>query len=178
MEYKDYYNKIGLRFTIVNGDLVESETGEFLVSETFQDNCIYINQLQKFAVLITAPNSYIGLPYKLRTYDCTTLWTKWLDSHKGSDYVNVYKRMPHREYYAWLKQGMCAWFDTQPFTKVDPQLLQESDCLVYSYNGTVDSHTGVYIEDNKILHHLPKKLSCIDTLDRSKILGAYRYNGN
>ena len=174
--YKDYENKIGLRFDIVNGDLVESETGQFVVSDQYLENTIYLNKLTKTAALITPQYSYVGNFYQLRLNDCTSLWTRWLDEHKSSHYYDIYKSMSHRDFHAWMKAGMCSYFETQPFEKItDYNLLQEGDCLVYSYDGVVNSHVGIYLPQDRILHHLARKYSCIDNLDKSKILGAYRY---
>ena len=146
------------------------------MSEQYADNTIYLNKLTKKALLIIPKDSYIGLDYKLRLSDCTSLWTQWLDAHKGSHYYDIYKAMSHRDFLAWMRAGMCSYFDTQPFTKItDMSLLEEGDCLVYSFNSLIDSHVGIYIADDKILHHLPKKYSSLDYVDKSKILGAYRY---
>jgi len=175
MEYQNFSDKVGTRFDIVNGDLVESPSGLFIVSETYQNNTIYLNKQSKKATLIVEMSKYIGRPYKLRVSDCTSLWTQWLDANKGSSYYQIYKAMPHREFMAWMKAGMCSYFESQPFTKVTSDNLVEGDCLVYSFNDMIDSHVGIYINENKILHHLPRKMSSLDILDRSKILGAYRY---
>lgn len=175
MEYQDFSNKVGKRFDIVNGDLVESPSGLFIVSETYQNNTIYLNRQANKATLIADMSIYVGRPYKLRISDCTSLWTQWLDKHKGTSYYQIYKTMPHRDFLAWMKAGMCSYFETQPFTKINVNELIEGDCLVYSFNNLIDSHVGIYIDSDKILHHLPRKMSSLDILDRSKILGAYRY---
>lgn len=175
LNYQEFEQKVGVRFDVVEGDLVESPTGPFVVSYNYEINTIYINKLNKTAVVIPDKSSYIGKEYALRFNDCTTLWTQWLDSHKGSNYAEIYKKMGHREYYHWMKSGLCAYFETQPFIKVDVNELEEGDCLVYSYNNSIDSHVGVYIANDKILQHRPKKYSSLDALDKSKILGAYRY---
>ena len=174
--YQDYENKVNTRFDIVHGDLVENTNGQFVVSYQYQENTIYLNKLNKTAYLIIPKDSYIGLDYRLRLNDCTSLWTKWLDAHKGSHYYDIYKAMSQREFLKWMKAGMCSYFDTQPFIKItDYNTLVEGDCLVYSFNDIIDSHVGIYIEDDKILHHLPRKFSSLDYLDRSKLIGAYRY---
>jgi hypothetical protein len=176
LDYKIYIDKIGLHFDIVNGDLVESETGPFVVSEEFKENTIYLNKLTKTVSLIIPKDSYTGRTYRLRNSDCTTLWCRWLDTHKGSNYREIYKNISNKQFVGWMKAGMCPYFDAQPFQKItDYTLLQESDCLVYSFNNLIDTHVGVYIPEDKILHHLPRKFSSLDILDRSKILGAYRY---
>lgn len=175
MEYQTFIDKVGIRFDIVEGDLVESPSGLFTVSTAYQENTIYLNKLTKEAMLIIAKDSYIGRTYKLRLSDCTSLWTTWLDNHFGSNYYYIYKTISNKDFMLWLKQGMCSYFESQPFIKVDVNDLIEGDCLVYSFNNIIDSHVGIYISSDKILHHLPKKFSSLDILDRSKIIGAYRY---
>jgi hypothetical protein len=175
MEYQTFKDKVGIRFDIVEGELVESPSGLFTVSTTYQENSIYLNKLTRQAMLVIEKGSYIGRSYKLRLSDCTSLWTTWLDSNKGSNYYNVYKTMGNRDFMVWFRAGMCSYFETQPFVKINTDSLQEGDCLVYSFNDIIDSHVGIYIADDKILHHLPNKFSSLDFVDRSKIKGAYRY---
>lgn len=180
LEYKDYENKIGVRFDIVAGDLVENPQGQFIVSYQYAENSIYINKLTKTVGLVIPAGSYIGRDYQLRLNDCTSLWTEWLDKRKGTNYYQIYETLSNRDFATWMRVGMCSYFESQPFTKItDYDTLQEGDCLVYDYAGigNVSSHVGIYIADNKILHHIARKYSSLDVLDKSKILGAYRYAG-
>jgi hypothetical protein len=175
MEYKFFEERIGKTFDVIEGELVESPSGLFTVSTVYSKNSIYLNTMTKSVVLIPETGSYIGQPYKLRTSDCTTLWTRWLDAEFGTEYADVYKNLSHRDFLAWLKGGMCLYFESQPFKRISDGNLQKGDCLVYSFNNRIDSHVAIYLGNERILHHLPKKLSSEDTLDRSKIIGAYRY---
>jgi hypothetical protein len=175
MEYNDFKDKVGIRFDIVEGDLVESPSGLFIVSESYQEDSIYLNKLTKQVLLIPSKNHYIGRMYRLRLSDCTSLWTMWLDANKGTDYYHIYKTISHRDFMNWMRMGMCHYFEDQKFEKVSVDSLEEGDCLVYSFNDLIDSHVGIYIANDKILHHLPKKFSSLDQLDRTKIIGAYRY---
>jgi cell wall-associated NlpC family hydrolase len=73
--------------------------------------------------------------------------------------------------------GMAAWYNVNGFVQVET--LQVGDSLVYE-NGlpSLGNHVGVYLGENKILHHIPNKLSSIDLLDNTKILGIFRYGSN
>ena len=47
MEYKDFIDKVGMRFDIVEGELKESPSGLFIVSETYKPFSIYLNKQTK-----------------------------------------------------------------------------------------------------------------------------------
>jgi hypothetical protein len=173
MEFQKFINKIGARYSIVNGDLTESSTGEFVVSEVFGYNTIYLNKIQKTCELIPDPKLYIGIPYVLRRTDCITLVTTWLDTYRQGNFGDVYSKISRKDWMHYYKNGMKYWFLDNGFKEVAE--LKEGDCLVYEHLPKVISHIGVYIEPNKILHHIPSKLSCLDTLNKSLIIGAYRY---
>ena len=173
MNYEYFKSKLGCKFNIVGGDLVESEKGLLTVSENYSSNVIYLNKLNKTFNLVVPQKSYIGRVYSLRKLDCVTLFAEWLDDHFGSSWGNMYAKYPTREFYRYYKDGMSLWYDDNGFTKVDTPA--HGDCIVYEYKPKAVSHVGICLEGTKILHHLPYKLSCIDSLDSSKIIGVYRY---
>jgi len=173
MDYQYFADKLGVKFDIVEGELVESETGQFTVSETFGDFVIYVNKLAKAVNIIAPQKAYVGRHYRLRRTDCITLLAEWLDDHYGSDFDNIYKKYPNRSFKKYYEQGMSLWYEENGFTKVATP--ERGDCIVYAYAPNVTSHVGVYLGNNKILHHLPGKLSSIDTIYSDNILGIYRY---
>ena len=173
MEFRDFADKIGARYSIVNGDLVPLDTGEFIVSETFGTSTIYLNKLTKTCNLIPPSNSYIGRPYKLKYTDCITLVASWLDKNRGSTFGNIYNTISRKQWLRYYEVGMKYWYIDNGFKEVTS--LEEGDCLVYKYLPNITNHVGIYIPDNKILHHIPQKLSSLDTIDSSLIIGNYRY---
>lgn len=175
MEFKEFIDKLGLKYTITNGDLVESETGEFLVTETLGINTIYVNKLTSSVKLVYAKDSYIGRSYKLKENDCITLFTNRLDGHFNTNYRSIYEKTSRKELFKYYIEGMSLWFEDNNFIKVDPANMLLDDCIVYQFDNKSNCHVGVYIGNNNILHHMPDKLSGIDILDTSKILGVYRY---
>lgn len=175
MEYSTYIDKIGYRFDIENGDLVESPSGLFTVSTTYAENTLYLNKLNKSAILIPAKETYVGRLYKLRYSDCITLWAEWVDDHLNTNYSLKYKQLGKREFVEWTKAGPGSLLQADNYFKVDVDNLLFGDTLVYSYDGVATNHIGIYLGDNKILHHVPNKLSSLDNLDTGRILGAYRY---
>jgi hypothetical protein len=174
MEYKDFTDKVGMRFDIVEGELQESPSGLFTVSETYRPFSIYLNKQTKQAMIIAPESSYLGRSYGLKKRDCITLFAQWLDEHFNSSFGNIYQKLSHRDFMKYYKGGMSLWYEDNNFQKIESSLI-EGDCIVYAYRPAVISHVGIYLNESKILHHLPEKLSCIDQLDTSKILGVYRY---
>lgn len=173
MEFKDFADKIGQRYTVTNGDLVASDTGEFIVSETFAYNTIYLNKIQKTVQTITEPGSYIARPYKLKYNDCITLFAEWLDKNRGSSFGNIYQKLSRKDWLHYYEVGMKHWYLDNGFQEVTDLL--EGDCLVYECYPNIQNHVGIYLSVGKILHHIPQKLSSLDTIDSSLIIGAYRY---
>jgi len=176
MKYEDYINKIGLKYNIVEGKLVEDpDNGVFTVSTTLAYNTIYLNKFNKTAELVTHPNSWIGRTYKFRKSDCVTLAADYYDSIHNTDLSRWYKNFSHEKWFEYYKIGMSKWFTDHNFIEVPKENLKDYDFIVYSYNDRAYSHIAIYLGNDKILHHLPQSLSCYDNLDRTKILGVYRY---
>ena len=68
---------------------------------------------------------------------------------------------------------MGSWFLTHGFQEVET--MQKGDMLVYDSVPNTISHIAIYLGDNKVLHHMPNKLSSVDILDNTKVKGIYRY---
>jgi hypothetical protein len=174
MDYENYFDKIGTRFNIVEGDLVEAEDGMFLVTESFQSPSIYVNKLERKVSLISPKSSYIGRSYGLRQADCVVICFNWHDDNKGTNLTQLYKSIPNRDFYNYYMAGMGPWFLKHGFVEV--QVMQVGDMLVYeNMPNTVLSHIALYLGDNKVLQHIPNKLSSVDTLNPAKVKGIYRY---
>lgn len=176
MLYTDFCNKIGCKYSIINGNLVETEDGLLTVSHAFADYTIYLNKLNKTVDIVTPYNSFIGRKYKFRYMDCITLVTDWLVYNGYStNLVDFYKNLSHREFYKYYTAGLKLWFVDYNYIEVESlDSANIGDILIYSYDSIINVHLGILLENNKILHHLPGKLSSIDDIDTSKILGIYR----
>ena len=176
LKYEDFIDKIGIRYDIIEGVLVESPEGLFVVSEEFKDYTIYINK-QNLTVPIIAPkSSYLAREYKTRTSDCVALLVEWYKDNKNLDWTSDYRRTSLSEYMNYYAYGIGALFDKYNFIPVeDKTKLEISDWLIYATNGNYTSHIAMYYGDNKVLQHLPNKLSSIDTLDPTRVVRAYRY---
>ena len=175
MDYEYFLNKLGCKFSLVRGEFVEDLQGLFTVSTEFKQYSIYLNKQTKTWAPIAPEKSYLARNYVLKKSDCITLFCEWLDDHAGTTFGNIYNNISNREFLKYYKSGMRLWYEDNGFTEVG--VPRPGDCLVYtdSINEvTPINHVGVCVADGKILHHLPSRFSSIDTIDYSKILGAYR----
>ena len=174
MNYEDYKDKVGERFTFSYGEIVASDTGEVEVTTFPKVNSIYVSHKNKKAQVIVDPKIYIGRQWKLYTSDCVSVAAEYVDDHVGTSLKMV---RPKKVYDQYFKLGVCQWFEDNNFLSVAVDDIQENDFVVYMYEPDVITHTAAYVGNGKILHHLPKKYSSIDLIeDYSKVLGVYRAN--
>lgn len=173
MTYDEYKNKIGTRYTFVQGEIVEDADGEVVVSNTPKLNTIYLNNRDRTATLMVDPKLYVGRRWKLFTSDCVSVAAEYLDDHIGTSLKRV---RPRREYDKYFKEGMCQWFEDHGFKEVAIADMQPNDVLVFDYDEGIITHVCVYLGDGKVLHHMSNKYSSIDPLgDVDSVLGVYRY---
>lgn len=174
MNYNDFYNKIGTRYNIVLGHLSEDIDGMLTVSDNFAySNIIYVNHSNKTVSLVIAREEYVGRSYSLRKRDCISLIAEWLTNNTDKDFNKVYSKISNKDFMEYYKKGIDIWFEENGFTQVTDPI--QGDCVVYAYKPAVISHAGIYINQNKLLHHIPYTLSSIDSIDYSKVLKVYRY---
>ena len=170
LNYNEYADKIDLKYSIIQGLLVEDVSGVLTVSTDFKPNTIYLNKYNKTAAIIVAEKEYIGRPYILKKSDCIKLVNEWLDDKLNTDYVKRYKETDNKQFKKYYAEGVKYAYLDNGFTEVVDQSMNVGDVLLYTSN----LHVAVYVGNNRILHHLPRKLSCYDTLDSTSILGVYR----
>ena len=176
MDYEYFANKIGTKFALVRGEFVENKEGDFTVSLNFAQYSIYLNKQNRTCIPIAPTKSYLARQYVLKKSDCITLFCEWLDDHAGTKFGNIYDNISNKEFLKYYKSGMRLWYEDNNFTEVS--IPQVGDCIVYtdSINNIVPiNHVGVCVDNDKILHHLPRRFSSIDTIDYNKIIGCYRY---
>lgn len=173
MEYSKFADKIGAKYDIVKGVLVQSETGPFTVTETLNNCCIYVNKTAKTVQLIVPDDMYIGKTYGLRHSDCVQIAFRWSDENQSTELLKVYRSTPHKKFYEYYMRGISDWFVDNNFIRQTVPSI--GDFIVYEYQPEAKSHIGICVAPGKILHHMPNKLSSIDTIDTNKIIGIYRY---
>lgn len=176
MDYNYFLERLGRRFNIVNGDLVEAEDGQFLVTTDFLEYSISLNPITKTWNVIAPKKSYLARRFSLRKSDCISLNFEWLDDHYGTNYTQIYKNTNLRDFYKIFTEGLAGWYANNGFTLVD--VAEPGDTLIYAWETDYISHVATYLGNNKILHHVPQKLSSIDDYDPAKVKGIFRYGNN
>ena len=109
------------------------------------------NQIHKFRYM----QPLIGREFQHGITDCYTLFR---DAYHlcGFDFPN-FKREDD-----WWDNGQNLYLDNMEsngFRQVSISGLQEGDVILFSLNSKAVNHAAVYIGNNLILHHLPKRLS-------------------
>lgn len=178
LDYAIYSEKIGSKYTVEWGELVEADDGEFVVSQTPGKNRIILSNFAKTASLAADPDLWIGRVWALKKSDCASLAAEYQDKQFNADYMATIKGYSLKKWGEYFHRGMVAWLEDFGMPKVALEDRQLHDVVVYDYDGDHNMHVGTYLGDNKLLHHLPNKLSSIDVVDfteTDKFLGVYRH---
>lgn len=112
-----------------------------------------------------SPNGHeqplIGRPYVYGSFDCWSLVVDYLKRQHGIELGNNYPRLKD----FWLNDETNFFdkcFAAENLTQVDDEL-QEGDVLMFQTDASGHAnHVGVYIGEDKILHHIAGRLSTID----------------
>lgn len=178
-EYIKFAENIGVRYNIQQGRFVEADDGEFLVTDKLiGKGTIYLDKNRKtWSVL--ADNPFVGKEYFLQTQNCAILTAKYLDYAKddGVNYEKMMKSIPLKKLIYYFRNAVNPLLEELGFVSIPVSEIQVNDIVVWQFNDLSTSHMGVYLGDNKLIHHIPSMISCIDTIDlnSSKVLGVYRY---
>jgi cell wall-associated NlpC family hydrolase len=165
----EWLNHLGEKADIVQGELVLSPDGFLTVSTSPGMYVLLVDTWRDVAVPIIPRSEFRGRQYRYRVNDCAKLYAEWSDAVRGTDLVQKVASMSRREYVERTQQSLEDWLLANGFTKVEEPAFGDL-ILMGAFN-----HVAAYLGDEKVLHHLEKKLSSIDTLDRSAIVGVYRY---
>lgn len=113
---------------------------------------------------------YTGRPFIHRTWDCFTLLKDYFSREFGIE-------MPPVSYYdEWWKKGDDFYMELSgvagfyPVTK-----LQKYDVIAMRLNSYVFNHSAIYLGDNKILHHVGGKFSCIEPIRPAYMKSIFGY---
>ena len=173
MTQSELREHIGESVNIKKGKCELASDGDFLISEDFGPERIWLTPDGKSQCITSQP--FIGRVYKLGNVDCVTLVCQYVQSES---LLSFYHSMSRQSLLELQRDTVMSWLDNDSrFTDVGMNY-EPGDCLVYAHTERMHAnHIGIAFPDNKILHHLPGKLSCIDDLDMSKVLKGYKYNG-
>lgn len=178
LEYEDFYDKIGKRYSITDGELVEDNSGNIVVSNTFKYYSIYIDTFSRRATLICDKDGFLGREYKLRTRDCAILLNDWLTKNTSVNFTKALNQVTSKDYRYAVSEGLYELFKyySESFEEITIPDLEYGDVVIMKLGSSL-SHTGIYYGDGKILHHAPGKLSSIDDLSNFQILHCFRPKG-
>ena len=101
----------------------------------------------------------IGRNFAYGILDCYTLLQDYYKIHCDLN-LNDYEH----EWEFWEK-GQHLYtenYEKEGFIRVTDGSLQEHDIILMNIRSNITNHAGIYIGDNKILHHLAGRLSCRD----------------
>lgn len=135
-----------------NGVPILSEADQIFQQQTAVDWWLVCdNKIHKFRYM----QPLIGREFTHGTTDCYTLFR---DAYHlcGFDFPDF-----HREN-DWWDNGQNLYLDNMEsngFRRVSISGLQEGDVILFSLNSKAVNHAAIYIGNNSILHHLPKRLS-------------------
>jgi len=122
----------------------------------------------------------LNRPYLYGKWDCYTLIVDYMKDAKGitMEPINepLEKIMDNFSNNAFLKNN--EMYNWEKVTNPSP-----GDGILFSVNSKADStrnpnHCGVYLGDNRFIHHYPNRVSCVETLDstwKSWIVTYMRY---
>lgn len=135
-----------------NGLPILSEADQIFQQQTAVDWWLVCdNQIHKFRYM----QPLIGREFQHGVNDCYTLFR---DAYHlcGFDFPNFHR------YDGWWDNGQNLYLDNMEsngFCQVSISGLQEGDVILFSLNSKAVNHAAIYIGNNLILHHLPKRLS-------------------
>lgn len=112
---------------------------------------------------------YEGRPYQLGVFDCYSLVRDWMRTERGIEMSELTEN-PER----FVKQIMVnGIFSNNPEIDLWERVVipQAGDGILFSmtqnnqHSTGVTDHTGVYLGDNRFLHHFANRISCECELD-------------
>ena len=168
MTIQQWLDNVGNKADIKNGIIVISEDGFLTISDNPMQYSAYVNERSSTITAIIPKTDYRGRIYSLKEADCVTLAAEWYDTNKGTNILKFIDSLSIEEYRMLWGNSFVEYLLTLGFTKREG-LPQKGDVVYYER----PNHIGIYLGDGKILHHLPRKLSCIDELDYSKLGDVY-----
>jgi hypothetical protein len=180
-DHKRFLNNVGKRYDLVEGYFEEAEDGQFLVTRNLTGTDIIFVTDQTYTIL--AENKFVGIKYALPLQHCGVLVLDYLDHVKADDdpvsYRGLMTSLPASRIIQCFKESVAPLLEQQGFVSHPREELQVNDIVIWAITPGWTSHMGIYLGDNKIIHHIANRYSSIDTIDitSDKLIGVYRYGG-
>ena len=168
--FEDWEGRIGDKADIVAGELVPSQDGFLTVRESLAKYSVYVDRRTNSVALIIPKEDWRGREYRFRVQDCVVLTCLWMDDYCGSETLKHARSVGRAEYLKLNEDGYDHVLEAAGYVEQDRAPIH-GDLLVYR-----DAlHVGICLDGDKILHHLPLTLSCIDDLDLKQVIKVYRH---
>jgi hypothetical protein len=161
--YSQFYNKVGSKVSIINGNLTVSETGFLTVSTVPIAGTVYVDHFKKSAQVLPFKNDYRGLEWNLYTNNCAICCAKWHDDKYGTYLEKEFRGLTSDQKKHVMTNGYLDIFSNYGFSEISE--ISVGAILIYEHI----NHLAIVIDNNTILHHLARKFSSIDQLDVSKV---------
>jgi cell wall-associated NlpC family hydrolase len=119
--------------------------------------------------------AYEGRPYISNVYDCFTLARDFLFKEFNYD-VGLHPRPA--DWANWNPHYISKTWASLDFTPVEDKL-QYGDILFFAIASKTINHIGIYLGEDKFIHHLYERLSHLDYLPKwhKQFIKAIRYAG-
>lgn len=113
---------------------------------------------------------YTGRPFIHQKWDCFTLLKDYYRNELNID-------LPDISYFdEWWKKGEDFYMQHSGVAGFYPATtLQKYDVIAMRVNSYVFNHSAIYLGDNKILHHMGGKFSCIEEIRPAYLSFFYGY---
>ena len=119
-------------------------------------------EIEKFEQSTIVPTGYradyVGRPYVFGIFDCYTLVADYYEKELG---IKL-ERRPSWFKPLWWENGedfFVQEFKQQGFKRLIDQEIQQHDIFLMQIRSPVANHIGVYVGEDKILHHTQERLS-------------------
>jgi len=171
MNYTELKEHLGERVNIVEGEYVLNTDGSFIITVYFANEAIWLTPDGDINCITSQP--FVGRKYQMGK--CISLVCEYI----GGDILSFYNSVGLKDLMRLRDISIIKWItDDSRFEEISLDSAMVGDCLVYNHSEDAKgNHMGILHSEGKILHHLPGKLSCVDTFNPDKLLGVFRYHG-
>lgn len=115
-------------------------------------------QVKKFLPQNTTYTDYEGRDYQFGLHDC---WTLVCDYYAQEYGIHLTRRLFVDD---WWEKGLDYFSDFKNYGFEEVDSLKVGDLITFKVMSPVDSHCGVYLGEDRFLHHPRDRLSTIDSL--------------
>lgn len=103
----------------------------------------------------------IGRPFIHGIFDCFTVIKDWFIYEHDIDLLWNNQRP-----FGWWESGQSLYLENAREAGFIPQtgIIKKGDIVTFAFGGSIVNHSAIYLGNNKVLHHLGGRFSCIESL--------------